>query len=243
MSRVSKVSMILLLGVVVASLGCPRGPKRVLPPPINAYAAGQKAIELFDANKDGVISGKELDKCPGLKAACTATAMAPPTVDPARTGRITAEMITDRIKSWQASRLGRMSLRCMVKHNGEPLQGADVKFVPEPFLGPYMKTASGVTDQNGVAMLSIPPDVEGGPPGVPPGFYRVEITKPDRPFRPAKPGKPAENGKPAELPEPAQSAQAGLVIPAKYNTETILGQEVAIDAEGVRNGINFDLIF
>ena len=103
-----------------------------------------------------------------------------------------------------------MSLRCMVTHNGEPLEGADVKFVPEKFLGPNMKTATGVTDQNGVAMLTIPLDGN-SPPGVPPGFYRVEITK------------------------------AGEKIPAKYNKETIFGQEVAIDAEGVRNGIKFDL--
>jgi hypothetical protein len=152
-------------------------------------------------------------------------------------------MITDRIKQWQASRLGRMSLRCMVQHNGRPLVGADVKFVPEPFLGPNMKTAAGVTDQNGVAMLTIAMGPEGGPPGVPPGFYRVEITKPAKDATPAKPAKPAENGKPPEPAQPAQPAQAGLDIPPKYNTETILGQEVAIDAEGVRNGIKFDLIF
>lgn len=188
------------------------GPRRVYPPGINAVAAGKRAIEMFDTDKDGKLSGKELDECPGLKSACTPTATGgPSTVDPAGTGEITAQMITDRIKQWQASRLGRMSLRCMVKHGGEPLEGADVKFVPEKFLGPNIKTATGKTDQNGVAMLSIPTESEGGPPGVPPGFYRVEITK------------------------------AGTKIPAKYNQKTIFGQEVAIDAEGVRNGINFDL--
>jgi hypothetical protein len=41
------------------------------------------------------------------------------------------------------------------------------------------------------------------PHGVRPGFYRVEITKP------------------------------GEKIPAKYNTEAILGQEVVIDAKGI----------
>ena len=199
---------------------------------------------MFDTNKDGVISGKELDKCPGLKAACTPSAMTHmSTVDPARTGRISAEMITERIKAWQASKLGRMSLRCMVSHNGRPLDGAEVKFVPEPFLGPNMKTATGVTDQNGVAMLSIPAGPEGGPPGVPPGFYRVEISKPARAAKPAKPARPAENGQPPEPAEAAEPARAGLDIPAKYNVDTILGQEVAIDAEGVRNGIKFDLVF
>jgi hypothetical protein len=39
--------------------------------------------------------------------------------------------------------------------------------------------------------------------------------------------------------------KAGLAIPAKYNTQTILGQEVALDAAAFRfqTGINFDLKF
>jgi hypothetical protein len=179
-----------------------RDPRRVYPPWIDAEEAGKEAIKMFDADKDGKISGDELWKCPGLKAAMT-------TVDPGGTGEVTAAMITDRIKAWQASKLGRMSLRCMITRNGEALTGAEVKFVPEKFLGDEMKTATGTTDQNGVAMLSIP--VDKGPPGVPPGFYRVEITK------------------------------AGEKIPTKYNTDTVFGQEVAIDAEGVREGIKFDL--
>ena len=71
----------------------------------------------------------------------------------------------------------------------------------------------------------------------------MEVTKPakgrGRPGRPSPP-KTANRAEPFQ---PAQAASEGLDIPAKYNTETILGQEVAIDAEGVRNGITFDLIF
>ena len=73
--------------------------------------------------------------------------------------------------------------------------------------------AAGKTDQNGMAMLSVPTKGPGDPPGVAPGFYRVEITAP------------------------------GMNIPAKYNTETTLGQEVALDAKGIQEGINFDLKF
>lgn len=219
LSHVSRgLGVWLLAGLVLTGAGCDDG--RVRPPRIDAKKAGRLAIEMFDANKDGKLTGKELDKCPGLKAACTRSAMAPATVDPAGTG-VTAEMITERIIAWQASRLGRMSLRCMVTLNNQPLEGADVHFVPEPFIkeaSDKFDAASGRTDANGVAMLSIPiplppPGKRSAPPGVPPGLYRVEITK------------------------------AGLKIPAKYNTETILGQEVAIDAAGIRNGIKFDLVF
>jgi len=196
----------LLAGILVLEFGClQRRPARIHPPGINASAAGAKAIEMFDANKDGKISGEELNKCPGVKAAIAQ-------IDPSGQG-ITAEAITARIKAWQATKLGRMSMACRVTRNGQPLAGATVKFVPEPFLGENMKVAKGTTDQNGMAMISIETSGPKDPPGVPPGLYRVEITK------------------------------EGMNIPAKYNTETILGQEVALDAKGIQEGIVFDLQF
>jgi hypothetical protein len=192
-----------------AAAGGPRegGPRRIYPPAINAAAAGAKAIELYDADKDGKLSGKELDKCPGLKAAIDK-------VDPDGKGEITAAMITERIKAWQRSRLGRMSLACTVLHNGKPLAGAVVRFVPEKFLG--LKgdkwIGTGKTDDNGMAMISVPTSgAREDPPGVPPGFYRVEITK------------------------------EGEKLPAKYNADTVFGQEIANDAAGIMEGIKFDM--
>ncbi|MGA2066281.1 MAG: EF-hand domain-containing protein [Thermoguttaceae bacterium] len=48
-------------------------------------------------------------------------------------------------------------------------------------------------------------------PGVSPGFYRVRITK------------------------------SGDAIPARYNTDTVLGQEAAVDAQGIQAAVKFDL--
>jgi hypothetical protein len=48
-------------------------------------------------------------------------------------------------------------------------------------------------------------------PGVSPGFYRVQISK------------------------------SGDAVPARYNTDTVLGQEVAVDAEGLPGVLPFDL--
>ena len=199
---------------MVTIVGCWGGTRdRVNPPSIDASAAGKDAVKMYDTNNDGKISGAELDKCPAIKAAIVQ-------IDPSGKGEVTADMITARIRKWQDSKLGRMSLGCTVTRNGAPLAGATVTFVPEKFLGPAMQPATGNTGPNGMAMLSsVPantsPTAPRQPPGVAPGLYRVVVTKP------------------------------GLDIPAKYSTEagTVLGQEVAMDAAGIQQGLKFDLKF
>jgi len=214
MSHRWMVGCVLVLGgLLAASAGCWAGkPPRVKPPPIDASAAGTEAIKMYDTNKDDKISGDELDKCPAIKAAIAQ-------IDLSGKREVTAEMITIRVKKWQDSRLGKMSLGCSVTRNGQPFAGATVTFVPEKFLGTEIKPATGKTDVNGMAMLSIPLNTtttgQRDQPGVAPGLYRVVITK------------------------------EGMNIPAKYSTEagTVLGQEVAQDAKGIQEGVKFDLRF
>jgi hypothetical protein len=122
-------------------------------------------------------------------------------------------MIAARIKTWQASQGGLMTVGCRVLRNGQPLEGAVVKFVPEKFLGENMKTASGTTNKYGSAVIMVEAPGPSGQRGIPPGFYRVEITKP------------------------------GLNVPAMYNTDTVFGQEVPIDPEELLQGMDFDLKF
>jgi hypothetical protein len=106
-----------------------------------------------------------------------------------------------------------------VLHNGKPLVGAVVRFVPEKFLGlddDPKWIASGTTGESGGISVSVPTGDATDPPGAPAGFYRVEVTKP------------------------------GLNIPAKYTTETILGEEVALDVPAFNyeaKGIVLDLKF
>lgn len=203
------VCALVLGGLLAVNSGCLGGkPKRIKAPSIDASGAGSKAVEMFDADKDGKISGAELDKCPGLKAAA-------PMVDPSGQNAITADAVTARIKKWQDTKLGRMSLSCSVTRNGQPFPGAEVKFIPEKFLGENIQPATGKTDNNGMAMLTIEGTGPGNPPGVAPGMYRVVITK------------------------------QGVSIPPKYSSEdaTTLGQEVALDAKGIQEGIKFQLKF
>ena len=189
----------------VFGAGCRRGPVRIYPPVINASVAAAKAIEQYDTNGDGKLDRAELDACPALKSAFRR-------IGAAGDEAITAARIAARIRQWQDSRAGRLSLNGIVLRNGRPLADAQVRFVPEKFLGDKMKIASGTTDSSGVAVLSIPTSGPDDPPGIPPGFYRVEITAP------------------------------GDGVPAKYNTESVLGLEVAVDATVMLKGIaEFDL--
>lgn len=113
--------------------------------------------------------------------------------------------ITDRILAWQKYKAGLTSIMCDVTLNGQPLEGATVTFIPESFLGDDIKTASGVTTRHGAVSPTIPKEnrpTPEAPSGLQFGLYRVQISK-------------LKNGK--------------ETIPAKYNTETILGQQVATD--------------
>ena len=134
-----------------------------------------------------------------------------------KSAKISAEDIDARIREWQAAGTGRVSVPCHVIHakkgsKPEPLAGAEVKFVPESFLGSALATGAGTTDKSGNAMISQPSRGGDDPAtGMGPGFYRVEITK-------------------------------GSEIPAKYNTETVLGAEVAGDAVWQSmGGLTFEL--
>jgi hypothetical protein len=210
MSRRWMTGCALVLGVaVLVSVGCWGGkPPRQQQDKFSS-SSGADAIKTYDTDKDGKISGAELDKCPALKAAMAQ-------IDPSGKGEITADMIDSRVKAWIETKLGRMTVSCTVTRGGQPFPGATVTFIPEKFLGDQVKMGTGKTDKNGIAMLSVP--VSGRePPGMGPGLYRVVITK------------------------------EGTKIPDKYSSEanTILGQEIARDAEGIQNmkGIKFKLTF
>lgn len=191
--RMARFSMMALMAVYLSiPAGCMRQPSRIVPPSIDADNAGLKALEMYDNNKDGKISGAELDKVPALKDAL-------PVLNSNTDKGVAAADITARIKAWQETKVGRMTLSCLITRNGKPLEGAEVKFVPEKFLGDNVPVCTGTTKGDGYAMISVPLSGPEDYPGVPPGYYRVEITK------------------------------AGENIAAKYNTQTIYGVEIAPD--------------
>jgi hypothetical protein len=115
---------LLALAAITVSLGCRREESRVLPPAVDAKVAGIQAIALYDANKDGQISGAELDKCPALKELSLKLKLGDQ--------GLTADLITARIMVLQESLLGLEPVVCLVTHNGQPLKGAEVTLVVLP---------------------------------------------------------------------------------------------------------------
>jgi hypothetical protein len=154
----------LLVGLgLLGPAGC-GGPSGGAVPEI-APDAPKKAIELYDADKNGYLDARELEKAPGLRAAF------------ARSSKVTEQDIAERITRWKDAKAGRQTFLVKLTHNRKPLVGATVTLVPESFLGSAIQTATGKTDEMGRTLPTTPAFEAEHNPGVAPGFYRIEITK------------------------------------------------------------------
>lgn len=122
-------------------------------------------------------------------------------------GKLSEKEISARLAAYKDAGVGRIAISCQVLLDGMPLPDASVRFVPERFMGDSYKAGTGTTDTNGFADLQVEGDQL---PGLPSGLYRVEISK--------------------------HSAQGQELLPARFNTQTSLGQEVAADAVSGRAG-------
>jgi len=183
----------------VALFGCSGSNARISPPNISPAGASEKAIELYDADRDNMLSIQELAACPGLLSSLDR-------YDVNHDSSISSDEIVDRIRSWQETKVALTMMSCKVERNGRPLPSAEVRFVPEHYLGAAVKPAFGFTDSDGMAIIRISDsdlqDDLKGMSGVHYGTYKVLITH------------PTEN------------------LPAKFNSETTLGYEVAQDTLG-----------
>ncbi len=214
-----------ILAIILAG-GCSKKSK-TFAPEIDPVAAGYAALKEYDDNTDGKISGPELDKAASLKSNLA-------NIDLDNDGAVTADEIADRIRYWQKTKLmrTRTPIHCTVYHNKQFIADAQVKLVPENFLGERMKCAIGKTNSNGVAMLRMEDAKPDDLPGVGPGFYRVEITKK---------ADAATAKRNRQNPKRDPNADPDEEIPAKYNKKTILGLDTTMDNPQMRKGVRFDL--
>lgn len=140
------------------------------------------------------------------------------TLDTDGDGAVSAAEVTARIESWQKTRVAVTTVSCKVSLNGQPLADAEVVFEPAEFLGDQIPKATGYTTRFGIADPLVAKEdrpTPETPPGIALGLYKVRISK---------------------------NVSGTEQIPARYNSETILGQQIAYDDPAVMNNrINFKL--
>jgi hypothetical protein len=115
-------------------------------------------------------------------------------------GSLSTEEIRTRLALYRNKAVGLTAVSCKVFLDRKPLPDAQVTFVPETFLGRDFRPASGTTSATGKAILALAGQKT---PGLPYGLYRIEVSKKD--------------------------AGGRELLPAKYNAQTTLGEEVAPD--------------
>ncbi len=150
---------------------------------VNPAEAAANAFQQYDRNADGRLDAAEMAACPGILAAKAG-------YDANNDGVITSEELTSALTAMYGRGVGLTRVTCIVTSGGRPLSGAEVKFIPEPFLGTGILPANGTSDANGTATVAIPdeqlPANQRGLHSMQPGIYRVEITHPSL-KQPAKP--------------------------------------------------------
>jgi hypothetical protein len=154
-------------------VGChSAGPSAIRVPSVNPNAAAQKALEIYDKDANGSLDAVELAACPGLLAARA-------NYDANRDGQVSRDEVAARLGSLYSSGIGLTTVSCRVLAGGQPLSGAKLRFVPEPFLAGAIMVAVGITDQNGTAVIAIEneslPADQRALRSMQPGIYRVEV--------------------------------------------------------------------
>ncbi len=126
-------------------------------------------------------------------------------------GKVSRQEVAERVRTWEKMSIGLMNLNCSVTLDGQPLENATVTFDPEEFLGGATQQAIDTTSSLGTASPKIPKEKRpspDAPPGIQAGLYKVRISK---------------------------MVAGKETIPAQYNVETILGQQVSKDDIAIAN--------
>lgn len=186
----------LCLLLLTSAGGCGSG--GVGPPPVDPVAATDAALEMMDGNGDGMLDSTELEASPPLLAALVE-------YDTNGDKKIDREELLFRFNAMYERGVGLVAATATVYLNNKPLQGADVIYVPEPYLGEgTTHIAGGVTDAKGQTRIAVPaekvPEEYRKFGYMQVGLYRVKIKHPTK------------------------------QIPAEYNEQTELGFEVHPDA-------------
>jgi len=170
--------------------GCTSSPTAAPKLKVDPAKATEAAFARLDTNGNQQISQEEAAGCPALAGSMQR-------FDTDGSGQISTDEFEAELTRWVEELTRIVSVRCLVTLDGQPLEGATVKFVPVPFLADGTLPASGKTSVNGSASIGIEgknlPDDFKRLKGVQLGLYQIEITHPQ------------------------------TMVPEKYNSATTLG--------------------
>jgi len=180
----------------VTITACNSGPARIPPVNVNVDAVLSELMSEFDTDRNGSLSRGELAAMPPL-ADCLSHCRRD------SKDEISVEELAATLRRIFDPRTAVVSASCLVRCNGQPLSGANVKFVPLPVFKNKLSVGTGITDSDGYATIAAAPeDLPNAAPKIAlitPGLYLVEVTHPSK------------------------------QIPEKYNRQTVLGREVSTD--------------
>jgi EF hand len=184
----------LFVGLAILA-GCNTYPSRIAGVKIDVARAAERIMGEYDKNHDGSLSQDELAAVPPVNSNRR-------WYDADNDGQISQEELRKGLRDIFNPKDGLLTVVCGVTRNGQPLSGANVKFVPLPELDGAIPPASGITDSHGSAFMNVadadrPPNTPARIPVVRPGLYLVEITHDQ------------------------------LKIPDEYNSKTKIGKEVS----------------
>ena len=166
----SSVRALSILSVVVIFCSCKFQPNGVQPPAIEVALSAERAIEQYDEDRDGKLSKQELSQ----------SALTLEFWDGDGDRFLSREEIQGRLERYLEREVGLIGLGCYVTLDGQPLENAIVRFIPEKFLGDAIQPAMGVTDERGGASLSLSENDQliSGWDLIHIGLYRVTIEHP-----------------------------------------------------------------
>jgi hypothetical protein len=162
-AHLRRYSLAFLQLLLILLCGCnslPDGNLRKYDPP----AAAAKAMEIYDANRDGRLAADELKKSPSLAESFVR-------LDTNRDNALTTDEIQTRFEAadqWPDY----VGLDVWITSKGRPLVGAELTLTPEQFMGENYPVLSGTSAAGG---SGVGPTDDRGLPGVPAGFYTVRI--------------------------------------------------------------------
>lgn len=152
--------------VAMSSLGCgPGRPPPLTPATLKPAAVAEAIFTRCDADGDKRLTTEEREAASAVKAAAKE-------LDTDGDGSVSFDELVHWLESVRQSRIAISSLSVEVRHNGQLVGNARVHLTPDPAMGGAIQDAEGVTDDSGIAVLSV---VGAGTPGVNCGLYDVTI--------------------------------------------------------------------